>query len=118
MTDVHIEQEPDRILGRPLAAAGILIILGILVSGVVALLLARGHVGLAVGRAPLPAPPARFDDELFRGREARGEREQRLAREHLDSWGWIDRETGRIHVPIEVAIELYLGAQPAAEGAR
>jgi hypothetical protein len=37
-----------------------------------------------------------------------GELEQRAAREHLRSYGWVDRRAGLVHVPIEVAFELYL----------
>lgn len=37
------------------------------------------------------------------------ELEQRAAREHLRSYGWVDQRRGLVHVPIEVAFELYLG---------
>jgi hypothetical protein len=43
--------------------------------------------------------------------ETASERAVRAARVRLASYGWADREQGRVHVPIDVAMELYLAGQ-------
>jgi hypothetical protein len=41
----------------------------------------------------------------------------RAAEQRLKEYGWVDRERGRVHIPIERALELYL-AQEGAMGNR
>lgn len=39
------------------------------------------------------------------------QRREALARRRLESYGWVDRERGIIHIPIERAMELYTQRQ-------
>ena len=42
-------------------------------------------------------------------------REQdRVVHEHLDTYGWVDRATGVVHIPVSRAIDLILAEQAAA----
>ncbi len=67
--------------------------------------------------APLPSELGRaeigiIDQPLFAQQKSQQEIVREL-RHRLQSYGWVDRERGIIHVPIERAIELYLaGARP------
>jgi hypothetical protein len=42
-------------------------------------------------------------------------KQDRLVHEHLDSYGWVDRPKGIVHIPIDRAIDLMLAAQKAPE---
>jgi hypothetical protein len=102
---IPIEQEPDRVPRGVVRISAVVVAAGIAASVGATLLLARGSLG-EVLRAP-PAPPARIDVRLF-GLETEAERQYRLADERLRRYGWVDRGRGLVHVPLDVAIELYL----------
>ena len=60
----------------------------------------------------LPSPPERSELEAAPfEEETAAERKARDARSKLTRFGWTDRARGRVHVPLEVALDLYLGAQ-------
>jgi hypothetical protein len=44
------------------------------------------------------------DQEMF-DRESRAERLRQEQRRHLDSYGWMDRDAGVIHIPIQRAMD-------------
>jgi hypothetical protein len=102
---IPIEQEPDRVPRGLVRFSAAAVAIAIAASAGATLLLARGSLG-EVMRVD-SRPPARLDVQLFElGTEA--ERLSRLADERLRSYGWIDRGRGLVHVPLDVAIELYL----------
>jgi F0F1-type ATP synthase membrane subunit c/vacuolar-type H+-ATPase subunit K len=104
------KQEPDRVSARRLAAIGVA---GLLVFGVGALgaasvqRSAHGTVRGSVSRPPEVAgkvevgmvlqPP--FGDSI-----AAAKNEE--ARRRLETSGWVDRDAGTVHVPIEQAMEI------------
>lgn len=112
----EVRQERDRLPGRLLAAIGVgwlaLTALAVLVS--VALYDAR--------RAALGASPARrvevaplqigvVDQTQIRtfhlAAQHRAEAEARAR-----AWGWVDRERGVIHLPVDAAARILLGEPP------
>lgn len=58
-------------------------------------------------RSPLAASPTRYSGPELE-LSPRAELQEKLAteREVLESYGWIDREAGVVHIPIEQAIDL------------
>jgi hypothetical protein len=51
------------------------------------------------------APDGQLERELF-DRPSEGLREREAELERLRSWGWVDRDHGIVHMPIERAMEL------------
>ncbi len=108
--DHAIDHEIDR---RGILHAGVWLAATIVAGFVVASLI---YLGLARGverddPAPSPIAAAR-QQPLPPGPQlqARPERElaayRKAVRERLGGWGWVDRDAGLAHVPIERAIEL------------
>jgi hypothetical protein len=106
--EMRIEQEPDEIPRGLVARSTVLIALGIAVSVGATLLLAGPDLGAPVRIES--RPPARLDVLPFY-LPTPAERAQAAAAARLRSYGWADRARGTIHVPLDVAIELYL-AEP------
>lgn len=111
----QVEQEPDVVPSRgvlvSLVATLAIIALGTLVAW--AIEAAGGATGAA---RPAPAAPTEVNamertvfDERAQGLESRDQAEQALR-----AYGWIDRERGIIHIPIDVAIDLTIAGQEAA----
>lgn len=104
-----VEQEPEEIRERPVfivvAVATVITVLAVLVGWWILPApasdpsAARRAEGIEVGNIFIS--PLREDPAI--GIEAREE-----ARERLESWGWVSREEDVAHVPIDVAMELYL----------
>jgi len=108
---ITIEQEPDRVPHRPLVTSAVVVLVAIAASVAVVILLAGRNLGLALDNiATQPTPSARIETEPF-AVETASERLQRAAVERLETWGWVDRTAGRIHVPLDVAIEIYLAEE-------
>lgn len=105
----EIEQEPDR-LPRGLIRIAALVLAFMIVASVIGTeLLGPAELGETLhmerrASAQIEAVPfvAPTDSEL----------ETRRADAQLRTYGWVDRNRGVIHVPLEVATELYL-AEPA-----
>ena len=102
---MRIEQEPDRVPRGVVRASTLVVAIMILASIGAVLLLGRGDLR-EVLRAR-KGPPARIEEtlyiaptplELLRGAQL----------QWLRGYGWVDRQKGIVHVPIEVAAELYL----------
>lgn len=111
--DPHIEQESERVPGRPLAEAGVLTLIVTIACVLVAWWL--GECGAAQLRATHSADQGDAPEEIG-GIESGllddatvGELRRAALRERLNRWGWVDRSRGRVHVPVDVAIDLYLG---------
>jgi len=103
-----IEQEPDRVprgLVRISAAA-----VAISIAASIGATLLLGRAGLYEARTPESPPSTHLDLRLF---DLPTEAEQLWLRAdaRLQRYGWIDRSRGIVHVPLDVAIELYLGEQ-------
>jgi hypothetical protein len=109
----HPPQEPDVLAWGWLLGifVGVTVVVVLLVAWAVAL----AHVG-GGEHVPVPEPvPAGLDrsaldywlleEDQPRARERAGERK------HLNGWGWVDRTRGRVHMPIEVAIDEAVAAQ-------
>lgn len=113
----EVRQEPLTFRFRALIITGIISLVVVVIGiGIAALIL-----GLSVERrtfveppTPRPPPPGElgiFYDDIEA--TAEGIRRHVLARRALESYGWVDRERGIAHVPIEVAMEMVLREAPA-----
>ncbi|MBZ0237067.1 MAG: hypothetical protein K8M05_32355 [Deltaproteobacteria bacterium] len=101
---------------RDVVPGGVLALLGVATVAIIAITIGVVDLlGGAVSTAAPPPPRERSAVEVHDfGLETDAERERREAGQRLRSWGWIDRNTGRIHVPLDVAVELYLNEQERA----
>lgn len=106
------EHEPDVVSSR----AVLLVMGGSLVAVLVSVAVARMLSGDAPGPRtaaepgePIGVPPEvnAMETEPFAVR-AQGIEEHRQSERVLESYGWVDREAGIVHIPIERAIDLYL----------
>ncbi len=106
----ELEQDTEPVFVKPVVASTVVVLSVITLSvGVVFASLAylRGHVGADAGRAGawrhVPSQVSSIELHLF-GREQNvlGDSAQ------LEHYGWVDRERGLVHLPIDVAMELYL----------
>lgn len=117
------KQESDVVPGKQLGVVG----LGVIVVIVASVLVANGlgactsrGLGLAwLGPPPPPVPSEvnAMETTVFTT-EAQGLEFHRRAAQFLASYGWVDREGQLVHVPIEVAFELYLARQGEQGGDR
>ena len=107
-----------RFRGVLIAAAGVLALT------IIAFALVRGLIGYYARREAATSPPANPLAARYAPREApaprlqtdpRGDlREMRAAEDaQLHGYGWVDRDAGRVHIPIDRAIAL-----TAVDGAR
>jgi hypothetical protein len=120
------KQQPDVVPGRAIAA----VIAAAMVATAVGVAIAWGLAdcgrgagsGVAEPGAPdrAPARPARMPSEvsavettLFDER-AQGLEDRAAAEAWLSSYGWVDRERGIVHIPIDAAIDLYLRRRAAS----
>jgi hypothetical protein len=102
---MRIEQEPDVVPRSILTRSAIIVAISIVACVGATLLLAAPQLGEVVGATG--EPPEKIDDRNF-GPATDEELARASARQRLDSYGWVDRERGLVHVPLSVAIELYL----------
>ena len=101
MIEQESEEVPPRLLRVFAIAIGVAIVLSILVT----LVIGRGSLGEVMRE--VSSPPANIETRVF-PLETDQERSQRETAERLRSYGWVDRDRGLVHVPLDVAIELYL----------
>jgi hypothetical protein len=112
---IHPAQESDVVPGRKLLGAG-----GALVATIILCVLVAWGLGrcgsddwAAVRRtpaAPIPNEVNAMETGVFAS-EAQGIDTNRRAEEYLHTYGWIDPQRQIVHVPLEVAFELYLSRQ-------
>lgn len=62
-------------------------------------------------RLPAPTEVNHVEQSLFEGARSGGEIAAQQ-RDRLSRYGWVDRQEGIVHVPIERGMELYLARQP------
>ena len=106
---LQIDQEPDRVPRGPIRTAAVVIAAAIAASvGAVLLLWNPGAFRELTRRHEPPPPPARIDVIPYQ-LPTEAELLRRAADERLRSYGWVDRATSIVHVPLAVAIDLYLG---------
>ncbi len=102
-------QHEPRDVGLGFALRAAALVGGCLVATVVVLVwIFPRTIGESPVPARLPAPPAPRLQSSPREEMARLRREEL---QRLDSYGWIDRASGRVHIPIDVAMR-----KLAAEG--
>lgn len=106
----HPPQEQDLVPGRTIAGVS---------AGVVAATIAGVLAAYAIGRCDAPelgagrtspqvAAEVSAMERLPFQVEAQGLEANRRAAAHLSSYGWIDRERGIVHIPIEAAFQVLL----------
>lgn len=134
MSDAHahghsghdpVRQEEDLIHSPTIVFVGVASLLVFLVAGWVAVwyLNARKaeHGPLAAATEAGKSKVGMVEQDFF-DVAVRGERQTVTKRAHLASWGWIDRDAGTVHMPIERAMELVAqgqrAGQPPAPGAQ
>jgi hypothetical protein len=101
-------QESDRVPGRKLAAIGIAGVAIMLASIFVAWLLMRARSSEPEQQASAAPPPAALgtvERGLF-DETSRGLDERAAHRRELDGLGWVDRDAGIAHIPIDRAIDM------------
>ena len=122
-----VAAEPDRISGRLVAVFGGVVLVFTAASMVLVAVLVRGMdrnavkkddatiaaAGLQRREDRIPPPPRL---EVYAPRHWKAFRDAEVAR--LSSYGWMDRSSGAVHVPIERAMDLIavrgVGPLPAA----
>lgn len=121
---MEIRQEEDRLPRRPLllvAAAGLVVTaIGILTAwGITdcrSVDRPRAAYETGVG-GELPEEVNAVEIELFAD-EGPARRQWRGESERLTRFGWVDREHGIVHIPIDRAIDLYLSRRADGASAR
>ena len=112
------QQEPDRIASRPVLTVVLATIVATAIGVLVAWWLEIGQLAQIRGDLP-PTRPAQVPTEVNAmetapfARRAQGLETNQAAEAWLGSWGWLDRERGLVHMPIDTAIDLYLSGQEA-----
>jgi hypothetical protein len=104
----HIEQEVDRLRGaRLLLLAALTLVVAMLGVAGAWLLFRTGHERRAARRNPPHAalPPEAPEQTPILG-PARGLLMQAQQRQKLGGYGWVNRDRGLAHIPIERAIDL------------
>jgi hypothetical protein len=114
----HPPAEADRIDSWKIAAVGIGSLLVFLVASVVTVVhLRRQQAELNPDHPVMPAAAGQrkigmVEQQLFENAN-HAEATRRRQVERLGSWGWVDREKGVVHLPIDAAMELTLrGERP------
>jgi hypothetical protein len=112
-----MRQEPDRLSGPTVGAAAFAVALASCVYVLVAYVMDRDASGSA---------PRQSSGWLGNKTEVNGLAAQRFdelppavrlaheARAQLGSYGWVDRDAGLVHIPLEVARGIYLSQQQGA----
>jgi hypothetical protein len=103
------------------------LLIGLGMLGLVALAMVVAYFALGVtsddGGTPVPVTdnmrnePLMFDPTSRSNQHLLREEQERLRREYLNSYGWVNEEKGIVHIPISRAIELLVeqGALPTFE---
>lgn len=116
-------QQPDRVPGHTILGVGI----GVIVSIVIGLLAAWGIADCTANEPAIawnPSNPPRSPAEVNAmetapfSNEAQGIEMHGHAARLLTTYGWVDRDRGIVHVPIDVAFDLLLARERQQGGAR
>lgn len=134
MTDPHVQepghahaqgqvrQEEDRVHTPAIVAVGVGSLLVFLLAGAATV----GYLRMRQAQhPPILFPPevgqskiGMVEQDLF-DVAVRGQRDLALKRAQLGSYGWVDREKGIVHLPIERAMELVAqGVRPSTAPAK
>lgn len=108
---VHLAD--DRVPGRPvLVAAAVVVVFSVLLCGWAALIHTQESTKRAAG-IPVVSRPVGPTLSEVRQTLILDERPGRILfqmqRERLGRFGWVDRQAGTIHIPIEAAMDLAAG---------
>ena len=111
----HPAQEPNAVPAGKVAGTIIGVVVAIGIGGVVAYGIEVWRTDVLAGDPSAPAeqmrgvpPEVNAMETLPFSVEAQGLDSHRVAESWLSSYGWIDRDHRIVHVPIDVAIDLYL----------
>jgi hypothetical protein len=104
---IHIDQEIDQVPPRIIRRSALIVTIAIIVSIGATVLLEGGHVVDSV--VIDTTRPERIETTPF-PLASEAEKMRAAAELRLDTYGWADRARATIHVPLEVAIDQYLGA--------
>jgi hypothetical protein len=102
---IDIEQEPDEIPARRLGRVGLWTVVAVVGCAFVTWLLS-GWAG--VPQDPTIPSVGPVELELFTRKPTILETEREADRARLRRWGWVDKSGQRVHVPLSIAIDLYL----------
>jgi hypothetical protein len=125
--DTHhaVRSEEDRI------STGAILVVG---AGALAIFFVASYVAVSFLRMrqgehpPLPIPAevgqskiGMVEQQMFGSGPLRGQRDRVVRLERLGSYGWVDRQAGVVHLPIDRAMQLVVEGQrpaptPAPEG--
>lgn len=109
---LHPRQEPDKIAWKWIVGIGVVtIFLSVALSYCARCAVIDADERLSGDRAireEIPAvPDGQIEYELFEeDGQGQGERDKEASLQRLRSWGWVDREQGVVHMPVEQAMEL------------
>lgn len=107
----EIQQDPERISNGALIWSLLVVLLAIVLSGLSTLLLSRGEARTRKpGRERAGTHAGGIDASLY-GQPGLAEQDARAAQVRLETYGWVDRAQGKVHIPLAAAIELYLREQ-------
>lgn len=114
---MQVEQEDDVLPGRAITAVALVtIVIAVALSYWAYALLRSDERALRPSgvfpEADLPRPTevSGVEQEAF-GLRSQAERTEEPARQRLGSYGWVDRDEGVVHVPIDRAIDLYVAEE-------
>jgi hypothetical protein len=115
----HPPQEHDIVPGRRIAAVGLGVIATTVAGAWIAYGIARWSArdlgaGAADRAAPRTSPEVNAMERTLFATEAQGLELHRLAEAYLATYGWVDRDREIVHVPLAVAVEIYLARRRAA----
>jgi hypothetical protein len=65
--------------------------------------------------APIPSELFQHGVNEQTGIERAWQEQDRMVHEHLATYGWVDRASGVVHIPIARAMDLMAGAPPPAQ---
>jgi hypothetical protein len=111
---MKVTQEADHVSGRMVTIVA-MVTIGVFAVGIAVAWWILTAIG-APRQPALPDPKQPIAKEInatdrWLFREPYGVAGQRTETQRLDSYGWVDRERGIIHIPITRAMELYLDRQ-------
>ena len=117
------DPEPAEVRNLPVILTGLGLLLVMVIGIFVSLELMRRWGQRVAGQTPRPQGVFRQRDPqtpLLQVSARQSMAEMRASeRAHLESYGWVDREQGIVHIPVEQAIDKLLAASaaPAKDGA-
>ncbi|MFT3917615.1 MAG: hypothetical protein QM704_27070 [Anaeromyxobacteraceae bacterium] len=129
MSDAHasahgghepVRQEDDRIHTPTIVFVGVASLVVFLVASAVAIHYLHGrqaeHGPLAAATEAGKSKIGMVEQDYF-DVAVRGERQAASKRERLATWGWVDRDAGTVHMPIDRAMELVSQGRRAGQAA-